>query len=270
MVLTSSEAIVLLTNPVTFTATVSSTSGTPTGSVTFLDGSTVLGSATLSAGVAALTTSSLAEGAHTITAQYAGDGNFSSLTSSALTETIQDFSLNVASSGSNTATVPPGGTATYALVFGPTTGTVFPAAVTLTVTGGPAGATLTLSPNTLAAGAGPTSVTLTVQLPALNASLPGNGGNPFPGLDRHFYPLSLSLGILFLPFAGRFRRSAGKLGGMSALLSLALLGISLIALAGCGAKNTGFLGTAPTNYPLTVTATSGSLSHSTTVNLTVQ
>src|SRR5262249_38741116 len=39
---------------VTFTATVTSTAGTPTGSVNFLDGATVLGSAALSAGAAGL------------------------------------------------------------------------------------------------------------------------------------------------------------------------------------------------------------------------
>jgi hypothetical protein len=63
---------------VTFVATVSGYGSTPSGSVTFLDGTTVLGSATLtgSNGVsqASLTTSALALGTHDITAIYTGDG----------------------------------------------------------------------------------------------------------------------------------------------------------------------------------------------------
>ncbi|HKO56483.1 MAG TPA: M36 family metallopeptidase, partial [Thermoanaerobaculia bacterium] len=54
--------------PVTFTATVTGTTGTPTGSVTFFDGINVLGTVGLSAGSAAYTTSSLAVASHSITA----------------------------------------------------------------------------------------------------------------------------------------------------------------------------------------------------------
>jgi hypothetical protein len=72
---------------VTFTATVSANapgSGTPTGTVTFTDGSTTLGTATLSGGSASLTTSSpLTLGNQTITASYGGDGNFNASSGSA-------------------------------------------------------------------------------------------------------------------------------------------------------------------------------------------
>jgi hypothetical protein len=67
-----------------FTTTVSATSsgsGTPTGVVTFKDGSTSLGTRTLNGGVASFTTSSLAAGAHSITAVYGGDANFHKSTS---------------------------------------------------------------------------------------------------------------------------------------------------------------------------------------------
>jgi hypothetical protein len=67
---------------VTFTATVSGTGGTPTGAVTFLDGSTSLGTVGLTAGKATLITSALAIGSHSITAQYGGDSSFSGSTSS--------------------------------------------------------------------------------------------------------------------------------------------------------------------------------------------
>ncbi len=68
--------------PVTFTATVTSAGGTPTGSVMFYASGKSLGSGTLVNGVATLTTSTLALGAYTITASYSGSADFSTSTSS--------------------------------------------------------------------------------------------------------------------------------------------------------------------------------------------
>jgi acid phosphatase len=74
---------------VTLTATVSSASGKPTGTVTFTDGSNTLGAAPLNgSGVATLTTSSLAPGSHSITAAYGGDANFTSSTSAPYSLTV--------------------------------------------------------------------------------------------------------------------------------------------------------------------------------------
>ena len=79
--------------PVTFTATVTAKSpgaGTPTGTVTFKDGSSTLGTGTLnSSGQAMFTTSTLAVGPHSITASYGGDATFSGSTSSPLTQTVR-------------------------------------------------------------------------------------------------------------------------------------------------------------------------------------
>jgi uncharacterized repeat protein (TIGR01451 family) len=62
---------------VTFTATVTSTAGTPTGTVQFKDGGTNLGAPqVLSGGVATFSTTGLSAGVHTITAEYSGDVNF--------------------------------------------------------------------------------------------------------------------------------------------------------------------------------------------------
>ena len=69
---------------VTFTATVTPVApapGTPSGTVTFLDGTTTLGTGpvTLDAnGQATYTTSSLSPGLHVITASYGGDTSFNS------------------------------------------------------------------------------------------------------------------------------------------------------------------------------------------------
>jgi YVTN family beta-propeller protein len=73
---------------VTFTAVVTATSGSPTGSVTFKDGAATLGSGTLAAGIATFTTASLTAASHSITANYGGDTIFAVSSSSVLTQTV--------------------------------------------------------------------------------------------------------------------------------------------------------------------------------------
>ncbi len=103
---------------VTLTATV--TGNTPTGTVTFQDGSTTIGTGSISAGVASFTTSSLAVGGHSLTASYAGDaGNLTSTSGAVL------FSVNAAgpgvmtwqygydAMGRPTSTLDPNGLSTY-------------------------------------------------------------------------------------------------------------------------------------------------------------
>ena len=266
----SSANPVLVQNAVTLTATVSSPSGIPTGTVSFLDGTTPLGSGTLSGGVATLTTSSLAVGTHSIAAVYSGDGNFAAATSACLTQMIQDFNLNISTSAGSTAsqTVVPGGTAIYTLIVTPTGGTVFPAQVNFTISGLPAGATATFAPASLAAGSGTTTVTLTVEVPQQTGMLaPGRK----PGIEPFGRGLApLALGILLLPFAGKMRRSGKRLGRLCCSLLLLLASAGAVAgLSGCGSVN-GFIGQPQTTSNLTVTATSGALSHTTTLTLTVQ
>jgi hypothetical protein len=75
--LTLSPAAPTAGQSVTFSATVAPTtgSGSPTGTVTFLDGTTTLGTGTLASGTASFT-GSLAAGAHAITASYGGDTTY--------------------------------------------------------------------------------------------------------------------------------------------------------------------------------------------------
>lgn len=67
---------------VSFTAAV--TGPGATGSITFMDGETVLVTATLSDGEATCSTSKLSVGSHSITAVYSGDANFAGCTSSSV------------------------------------------------------------------------------------------------------------------------------------------------------------------------------------------
>jgi hypothetical protein len=90
--LSASANSVSANHTVTFTATIAAVApgaGTPTGTVTFKDGSVVLGTATVgAAGKATLSTSFSATGSHAITAVYSGDGNFVGSSSPVLTEQV--------------------------------------------------------------------------------------------------------------------------------------------------------------------------------------
>lgn len=79
---------------ITLTATVkSSTSGTPSGTVTFKDGTVTLGPGTLnSSGVATLKTTALSVGSHSLTAVYGGNANFRGSTSTAFTQIVNKTS----------------------------------------------------------------------------------------------------------------------------------------------------------------------------------
>jgi CSLREA domain-containing protein len=283
----SSANPVLLQNAITLSATIASGAGTPTGTVTFLDGSTPLGTGTLSGGVVTLTTSSLAAGTHSITAAYGGDANFLASTSSPLTQLVEDFNFNISSTSNNPSssiTVMPGGTAVFTFTVSPVDGSIFPAAVTLTLSGLPAGATYSFSPATIAAGAGATAITLTIDIPQTEADAKpltlhpgaqlavnrngGSSGGQAGGVAGRLAPFSLAL--LLLPFAGRLRRTGKRLGRMMCALLLLGAGMATMAgMSGCGSTS-GFFAQQQQSYTVTVTATSGALSHSTTVTLTVE
>lgn len=258
--LTSSGNPALVSTSITLTATASSSVSTPTGSVDFYDAATHLGSGTITSGVATYSTSSLTAGTHSITAVYAGDSNFVSVTSSAASQVVADLNLSTASGGSSTATVSPGSTATYHLTIAPSAGSTFPAAVDLSASGGPTGSTITVTPQTISAGAGSTNVSVAVQVPATIAVI--------RMLNGWVLALALPLaGVVVLPFASDQARTRRRMP-FALLLSVVLL--STAAIVGCGSHTTTPTTRQPTNYTITVTAVSGSVSHSTILTLTVQ
>lgn len=278
---------VLLTNPTTLTATVASNAGTPTGSINFLDGSTLLGSVSLSNGIAALSLSSFAVGSHSISAVYSGDPNFSAASSTVLTQTVIDFTATPGSGsgasggsggsgGGDTApsqTVAPGSTATYTLSIVPTAGTTLPTPTVFTITGMPSGAVASISPATWAptaastwtypANTGLQNITLAIQLPSATA-------RNKEGVDFGRRTSALLLGLLLLPFAGKMRCASRRMGKWSAWLIAMAAGCSLVAgISGCASTN-GFFAQPAHTYTITETVTSGTLSHSATITLTVE
>lgn len=94
--------------PVTFIANVSTTgSSTPTGTVTFLDGTTTLGTGNLSGGVATFPTTLLSVGSHSITASYGGSSSFAASASGVLIQVVNPAPLVITAGN---ATMSYGGT----------------------------------------------------------------------------------------------------------------------------------------------------------------
>ncbi|TAK71023.1 MAG: Ig-like domain repeat protein [Actinomycetota bacterium] len=132
---------------VTFTATVASSGGTPTGTVTFRDGSTTIGAGTLSGGTATFTTSALAVGSHSITAAYGGTTGYAASTSAARTVTVTSgggtTSASTTTLTATPASLPRGGSFTLTATVSRAAGGTATGTVTFTAVA-PGGYTFTL------------------------------------------------------------------------------------------------------------------------------
>jgi len=125
--LTSSKNPSAVGAAVTFTATVTAappSTGTPTGTVTFKNGTAILGAVALNAGTAKLTTSTLTAGNHNITAVYGGSSNFTGNSATLVQAVRQPTTTTLVASANPTAFGQP-------VVF---TASVSPATATGTVT----------------------------------------------------------------------------------------------------------------------------------------
>jgi len=112
---------------VKFSATVTATSGTPTGSVAFYDGGTALGTSSLSGGTATFSTAKLAGGSHSITATFLGSTYFvASSPSNTVTEVVENGSTTVITSSANPSVYGESVTLTATITYGTVipTGTV--------------------------------------------------------------------------------------------------------------------------------------------------
>jgi hypothetical protein len=254
--LSTSANPIFAMNAVSFTASLPGYASTQTGTMTFYDGPTPIGTANIAGGSATITTGALAAGAHSITAAYSGDNNYGPGTSSPVTEEVQDFTLALVGGGSDTATA--GGTATYTLLITPVNGSTMPTAITLSAPNIPLGMAPTFSPNTVAAGSGATTVTLEV-------ALPDKSSDKRSAVRLGGVLLPVVLGFILLPFAGTMRGGRAGLTNLTKLMVLATLSATLaLGMMGCGAK------LSSEDFSFSVTAASGSLSHSVTANLTVK
>jgi N-acetylneuraminic acid mutarotase len=153
------------------------------------------------------------------------------------------MTVNAGSSGTTTVSVTPANG--------------FNAAVSFACSGLPSGASCSFSPSTVTpSGTAASTTTLTVATPSATATLRSKTRSPFPGTV---------LALLFCCFSWKKRRSLLAL----LVLTLCLGGLGLLTACGGGASGGGPPPIQPVTSTITVTATSGALSHSTTFSLTV-
>jgi hypothetical protein len=158
----------------------------------------------------------------------------------------------------------PGGSLTVNVTAIPTLSAVFPSTVTFSVSGLPSGATATFAPPTLVAGSSSDASTLTIHLAnQISSNVPPNP------LGRRL-ALAMFGGMFLLPFAGKMRRSNGKARRFAGLMLLLMVATcAALGLTACGSgASTGYFGQQVKNYTAAITATSGALSHTTTVTFT--
>jgi hypothetical protein len=241
---------------ISFTVTVSSsTTGTPTQTVSLMDGTTTLGTATLNAGVATFSISSLSPGVHSISALYSGDINFVGSSSVVITETVAtpSFNLSVAPPSVN---IPQGQNGSLVL--------------TVSGSGGYAGTVKASCPSSqLPCSFSPSALTFT----GANSSQSMNVTIGTVVQARLAAPLGTTpkvVAAMFLWLPGmlawmsfRWRRSALRMGvGLGALFLLLGLG----GLSGCGstvASNDAAKGSY--TFPLVVSDGTNTLSQTVTV-----
>ena len=169
--LTSTSGGSVYGQSVTFTAKVAVASpgtGTPTGTVTYKDGTTTLGTGTLSTtnGVttATFTTAALAVGSHSITAIYGGDTDDLTSTSATLTFTVSQDATTTTVAAAPTAT-----TYGQAVTFKATVAVASPGAGTPTGTVTFKDGTTTLGTGTLSTTNGVTTATFTTTALAMGS-----------------------------------------------------------------------------------------------------
>jgi hypothetical protein len=258
----------------TVTATVtSSTTGNPTGSVTFFNNGNQLGTATLANGKVTYSTTALPVGNNVITFTYAGDANFNANTASpssgantvvVAAPTPLDFSFQVVNATGLIGHY--GQSMDVKLHVSPTAGQ-YPGAIQFAISGTPTvPATYTFSPSTVDAAAGDKDVTMTIQF---QASARVDHASPLSGRV-----VSIAFAALILPWISvtRIRKSGRRLGqsvGLSALL-LIVFGAA-VSITGCGSSSaTSPTTPSPVTSSIVINATSGTVQHAVTVSVAVQ
>jgi len=247
-------------SPVTLTATIRSTGGTPTGQIEFFDGNTGIGAGRLdAAGVATLTINTLAAGTHNLTASFAGDPSFAASTSAAVTTTVagKDFSVGATPPA---ATVTAGQSTIFNITVTPSGGFADPVTFSCPAL---TGITCAFNPPMVTPNGAAASTMLTVTTSAnvnrfgQTLGLPGSG----------FVLTSLGLiGVLASLKKVGSRPRLAFLRVAAGALTVITLALTLVSCGGYSTNGQTNRGTAA----IAVTAQSGAVSHTTTVNVTVQ
>ena len=273
--LASSKNPALTTDALTLTATVAPVSGTavPTGTVDFKNGTTSLGTANVGAtGTATLSGVTFnAGGTYSLTASYSGDANFNASTSTVLSQVVNapDFSI---STNPTSLSIMRGGSGSATVTITPADG--FTGAVTVTCSGAPVNTTCALNPSTINVTAGAATGTLTITTNTqAQLTLPGDGTML---ASRHSnpksFPLSILLGtgvigMVLAAGSGKLLRPGARGQRLLGIFLLALVFACVLLIPSCSGSSGPKSPTGTST--ITVTATSGSITHSTQVSVDI-
>ena len=235
----------------------------PSGTVNFVEASSVVGSCTMSGGTCSANVTTLAQGSHTLLASYLGDAHSTISFSTPFTVNVgvADFSL----SANGPQTVNAGASASYTITVTPNPVPYNFQVQNLSCTGLPTGAHCSFNPTSLTPGGSAGTVTLTVT--TTSRTLAGFAAPTYyvwPGL-RFFVALAFALAVLV--FVAKTRQPRRVLLAGAAL-------VVCVLLASCGGGSSGPRinpnGTPAGNYAIMVSAsTNGGATHTTTVTLNV-
>jgi hypothetical protein len=260
--LSASPTQTTLGQQVVVTATVSpAPTGSPSGTVNFYNGTTLL--ATISAnasGVATFSTTSLPVGTNNLTAVYSGNAGFAASTSASVPVTVLSTTTFALSAPQTPFTLTSGGSVNVSVTVSPVGG-AFNKAVTMSTSSLPAGLTASWSAARVTPGSKAVTTVLTIHASTQSSSVPQNRR---PGIPLTATGMAFGMCL----FAGGKRKRFAQV--LQMLVVCAVLTSGMI-LTGCA----GGLGVASTqtqsqNYTVTVKGTSGSVQSSTTINLSVQ
>jgi subtilase family serine protease len=265
---TAGQAVVL-----TATITTQSLGAGPSGTVTFSTCGTPPCTATLvptagtsntfASATASLSTVFATAGTNAITAVYAGDANYTTSTSAAVSVTVTGPDFTLTPQAPTAVTVSSGSSATYAIAVGSTGG--FSSTVSVTCSLAAVATTCSANPSSVVPGNNTTIMVSTTAHQLLPPMDPPGRFGPWHRVLPPFFLIILAL--LMLAFAARTRRQRFA---FSAALAGAVLFL-LIQTTGCGGGSSAPPphGTQAGTYTVTITGVSGSSTHTTTVSLTV-
>jgi hypothetical protein len=245
----------------TLTATLTAISGSPVpmGTVVFTDSAgNSLPSIQVTSGVASFSTTALTLGVHNITATYSGDANYAAGSAATVTvivtlQPVGDFSLSgPANYVDMTATV------ASPVQIGITTQGGFDQPITFSCSVPSVAVVCTFAPPVVTPAGGTGSTTVQVQFPASASLAPHSSPFDIPqtGIVYAFALCGTLIGFT------RCKTLRTRKSGMHLLLLLASLGMAM-GLSGCGASTYSEL------FTLTITGTSGTVSHQAAVQVLV-
>jgi hypothetical protein len=294
----TSTPTVAVGSPVTLTSVLQPAifgAAAATGTISVLEGSTIVASAAINGRVTSITVPSVSTGTHTYIGSYSGDTNYAQLYYGSVTVTTAggggaDFAISATPSS---RTVTAGTGTSYAATVTPSGG--FTGSVSFSVSGLPSGATGTFSPTSVAgSGSSTLSVTTSSTTPAGSypLTMTGTSGslvhsatgtlvvNPVGGAAAIFSISALpSSQTISQGNSASFIVTITPTGGFTGSVSFTASGVppgmtasfSPSTVAGSGSTTLTLTGdnAATGTFTLTITGTSGALSHSSTVTLTI-